>query len=275
MDLRIKDVKPGRPVSIFILCLMLCVFLSSCGVPDEVKQDAKDKVTKYAPAFKQRVEEAYGKEAALMDPECKIDRTGSSPVPGMIYKTRPYLSGKIKLGGRKYDAIYLYDKDTVYDTVHTEDICNEIIGLLPVDKSQFYGTKILDPDFDHTKFKSDVDCLDKASVADPVYGALRIYIITTEDLSDLKSYDLEHIPGLEKISENPGFDCSITIVSCKNKNRISLLMGAVQDIQFYSSVHPEMITGSGSAEDVFEYYGIRCVVRFNYAYGANEAFYVE
>ena len=52
-------------------------------------------------------------------------------------------------------------------------------------------------------------------------------------------------------------------------------MGAVQDIQFYSSVHPEMITGSGSAEDVFEYYGIRCVVRFNYAYGANEAFYVE
>lgn len=264
-----------KTVCILIVCLVWSLVLVSCGVPDDVMREARDKVARYTPSFKQRVEDAYGKDAKLTDIKCEIDRVGSSPVPKLSYKTRSYLSGTIKIDGKKYDAIYQYDTDTVYDTVHTADICREIIKSLPVDSSRFYGVRIIDSNLDYPRFRAGVDCIDNAAAAGSVYSPLRIYIVTTENLSNLKTFNLESISEMKKIAKSDSFDCSITIVSCKDKSRISSLMGAVQDIQFYSSGHPEMVSKSGSTEDVFDYYGIRCVIRYNYAYGANEAFYVE
>lgn len=258
-----------------ILCICCLISLVCCGAPDSVKQEAKDKVDDYKSAFEQKVQADYGKDAKLTDVECKIDRTSSSSTPELSYKTRSYLSGKLIVDGKRYNAIYDYDNDMVYDTVHTGDILDTIIESLPVDQDKFYGTKILDPDMDHPKFAAEVDSFDKALQYGSYGGAVRIFIITTEDLSGLKNYDFYTIPKIKDISESDNFDCMITIVSCKNKDRISALTGKVDDLQFFSNSHPKLITNQGESVDAFDYYGINSVVRLDFAYGENSTFYCD
>ena len=272
---RIKMNSMSKKALAIVLCVCCLISLVCCGAPDSVKQEAKDKVDDYKPAFEQKVQADYGSDAKLKDVECKIDRTGSSPTPELSYSVKPYLSGKLTIKGKKYEAIYDYSNDTVYDTVHSKDIIDSIIETLPVDKDKFYSTKIVDPNLDYPRFESGVDSLDKALQSGAYSGAVRIYIITTEDLSSLKEYDFYSIPEIKNISESSALDCMITIVSCKNKDKVSALTGKVQDLMFYSNAHPTLVTNQGESVDAFEYYGINSVVRLDFAYGENSTFYCE
>ena len=241
---------------IAIILLLFCLIsLVSCGASSDVKQEAKDRLKKYKPVFEQKVEDVYGSDAKLKKVKCDVNTTVGSPVPSVSHSANDYLTGKISLNGKNYDAIYLTYEDCMLDTVHTEDICNSVIDALPLDSDKFIEAKYLDSAGYEPMFESEVDSLKKAAESDRG-NRISFVVITSEDLSAYKENDFVNIPEFQTITNSKNLSGNIKIVSIKDKSKASSLSGKIRDLNFTYDTHPKVYDSSGD-KDAFDVYGIR------------------
>lgn len=231
------------------------LLLTGCNVPDEVKQEAEGRLSAYEQPFSDTVKDIYGSDAKLVSAECPVLMNIGSPVPEVTYRASQKLTGKIVIDRKSYEAEYDPASGKIMDTVHTEQICQELTDALPIDAEQICMTKITDNSFLDPKFPAGADSLAKVMTPDNTV-CLLVNVVTTEDLSRYKDTDFNSIPELALLYQNSKF-CYVRIISVKDKDRLSSLMGKLNELEIsYTDTHPK-IYENGQERDAFEVYHIR------------------
>ncbi|MBP0973381.1 MAG: hypothetical protein J5851_05675 [Oscillospiraceae bacterium] len=244
-----------KPLCMALPLLCAGLLLTGCSAPDEVKQEASNRLAAYEKSFTDGVTAAYGDSAKLKSVECPVEMNVGSPVPEVSYKAAQDLTGKIVLNGKTYDATYLTASGTVTDTVHTEQICKELTDALPIDQTKVLATVVTDNAFEEPQFKAGAETLDQVMTPDNTV-CLIVSVITSEDLTSYQTADLNSIPALRSLYSNSKF-CKVSIVSLKDTDRLSELKGSIQELNFsYSSNHPDVYV-NGDYVDAFEHFHIR------------------
>lgn len=250
-----------RLIPLFLAVVAGAFMLSSCGAPEEVKQAAQERLEKYEQPFRDKVAAVYGEDAELKKVECPTLTSIGSPVPDVSYKVSTELTGKIVLDGETYDAEYYPEEDKLMDTVNTEMICRRIVNCLPLDQSQFCGTKFTDSSYRYPMFMSGADSFEKGLAFGLKGNSLIICVITTEDITSVTEDMLTGIPDIMKLEESDIY-YTIRIVSLRDTGMASPLQGKIQEIPFtYSDSHPNVYNSqTGGYSDAFEYYHIRSTI---------------
>ena len=245
--------------------IILACLLCGCKAPEKVRLEASQKLETYKPVFERKIKEAYGDKAGLTNVECPTLMSVGSPVPDVTYKASEKLTANLQLDGKSYVAEYYPEYDIVTDTVHTENICKEITDSLPIDRAKILDIKYTDASFLYPKFPSEADTLEKAfsyfkEGTPAIGGGIVVNIITSEDLSKYSEDDFTSSKACQTI-KNGSLYCNIKIVSLKDEEKLSTLVGRIHELHFES--RPRMYV-EGTYKDVFEYCHIKNAVTIGF-----------
>lgn len=215
------------------ICLLCCTLTGCSDLPrpasyyqNQDDSEAESLVQENRQAFIDKVAEAYGDSAVLSDIECVRVFPGKYN-PGYKSYTKT-LKGTLTVNGKRYEALYDCYKGSVRDSVHTDAICSELTGSLPLDQSKildvFYPESTGDWDYGvQWKFPSQVTTFDEAVTWETGSEApITIWICTAEDVSDLTEADFTPIPQMQKVIDSAAV-CKITIISLADKAALDVL----------------------------------------------------
>lgn len=243
------------------LLLAGCLLLTGCSAPEEVRQEAENRLEQYQPAFESGVKDAYGDKAGLKKVACPVLMSVGSPVPEVSYRASKDLTATLVVDGQSYDATYKTESGEITDTVHTGQIGREITDALPIDQSKVLKTKITDNAFSEPQFRAGADSLAKVMTPDNEV-CLLVNVITSEDLSGYRTTDFNSIPALATLSGGSKY-CRVTIVSLEDTAALSELTGKIQELDFsYSNSHPNVYY-AGEYVDAFDHFHIRNTIELS------------
>ncbi len=208
---------------IFIVILLVCVLcLTGCEWWDARKQ-ANQYVKQYSKTFKEQIKDTYGKDAKLKNIKCGVYTSGTSPVPSISFHACGALTADLIINKNSYYAEYQFSTNTLSTDVHLKDIVDEFISYMPVDSEKiFYWDAVSSSRFKLT-FEPSVKSLSDLSEID-----MGIYIITTEDLSNVQEDDFKNLDIFDTFDN---INYSFHIFSVKDVNKIDGLKERIYYIE--------------------------------------------
>lgn len=250
-----------------LVCAAAVLLLTGCGAPDEMKQKANDLEREYSPVFEQYVLDIYGDNTKLTNIDCSVNMRIGSPVPDVTYSVSDKLTGKLHVGDKAGHAVYKIANDTVYDDLFADEICDSIIDKLPFVSSQFYSVKFIDSMNMTPMFKSGTRSYDECVSSDDclsLYNNLRLYIITSEDLSVYKDIDFAN-GDFTKDTLASSCPVQYVVVSVKSEHSADTLFKYVDRLNFDYHDKPTVYWENGA--DAFSTFGINNSIAVTYYNG--------
>ena len=234
--------------AIFAICVLLT--LSGCASSD-VKKKTKENVKEYEDDFAKKIESELGSDFVLSDVEGYISVWVSDyslfPQEGVSNQ----LTGKITKDGKKYDAMYNFETDELYTDYYKYDIIRSLTDTLEMDYSKVSDAVIFNQDAGTFPTLFSADYQDIGSLLNGNKGKhICIYIVTSEDLSDL---DIEEYKNLCERKKGEAEVYILMSDDFKNADHFEKNCYGIFDA---GGAHPE-VDYKGETTDIYTLYNLK------------------
>ena len=251
----IKDMK-RKKFGLALIVLFTILSLSGCSYFD-AKKEAKANRNDHEEEFIQIVETELGPDYALSNVQGYVDRSISDYEFFPTYSAPSKLTGEIEHDGKKYNAMYDYDKGILYSDVFTEDIIDSLAQILGMDKSQItYGCIINHNDrYFPLQFPTGNRTFEDMQVSYKG-GNVEFYIVTSENVY---GFDFEEYRKLCELKQSE-FNVYILISDdFQNPEHFKKNFYAIRDI---GEQHP-VVDYEYETKDVYDVYNLQGFVHIN------------
>jgi hypothetical protein len=197
-----------KTLSVVLTAVLLCmsVFCVGC-VSKQARQQANAYTKQYKKDFKTAVQTRMGSDYSLSNVSGKLEAYGSVMTIG--YDAARALTGTVKnkKTHKKYNATYDFDKDILYTNAFNDEIFDDLIDTLKIDKSQIITRASVETLNERYEYPSYVRRIEDALGEK---RAIEYFIVTSENLDN---YDFTEYRDLCK---NKKFCCCVHILSADN-----------------------------------------------------------
>lgn len=241
-------------------------FSSACGVPGRIKREAEEYKNQHEAAFRKKVEDELGPDYKLTDVEGVISDTSLRGEPRINrYVVSPSLKGKVEYNGETYDIEYYPLTDKISTDALYPEIIDDLATTLGLDKSKIiFKDLVASIEFKHVNLPSNIRTVE--TFLRSLHGSKWFFIIvTSEDISDKKYYDLSPLLYELKMEELP-----VEIYSSDNVTDLDHLKKNYGKIAWRTATTfnknkrlelPDYMEGE---KDVFTRYNFKNAARINY-----------
>ena len=198
-----------KKIRLMILAtVILCLAIAFAGcVSKQTRQQANAYTKQYKKDFKQAVQTRMGSDYSLSNVSGKLEAYGS--VMPIGYDAVHALTGTVKnkKTHKKYRATYDFDKDILYTNAFNDEIFDDLIATLKIDKSIIITRASIETLNERYEYPSYVRTIEDALGEK---RTIRYYIVTSENPDN---YDFTEYLDLCK---NKKFCCCVHILSSDN-----------------------------------------------------------
>lgn len=257
---------------LFITIILVCILcLTGCEWLDARKQ-ANQYVKQYSKTFEDKIKATYGKDAKLKSIDCAVYTRGTSPVPSISFNACGALTAKLILDNHTYYAEYQWDTDTLKSDVYSKNIAEEFISYMPVDAEKIFYWDVTDSNRRKITFEPSVK-----SISDLSEISMSIYVITTEDLSNVQEEDFKNLDVFDSFEY---VNYSFHVFSVKDVNKIDSLKERIYyidvlDNRLYDNNSSNMNVPDSDNVLTFIYFGKTILTRDENAYYKGQEYYDE